>query len=472
LERIADPCQIALAESGLTLEQIDAIELIGGSTRIPAVRARIQSVFPGKVLSTTLNQDEAVARGATFACAMLSPTFRVRDFAIHDINHYPIKVQWEPTPGDPEDDTELTVFPRGNGIPSTKVLTFYRKEPFDIEAMYAEPAMLPGSINPWIAKFSAKALPEGTADLVPIKLKTRLNLHGIMSFESAYVEELEEKEELMQVDGEAEAKPKIKRTLKKKEIAFVSGSSSLDSTIVERFREQEAQMHASDKLVMDTEDRKNALEEYVYDTRGKLDDRYASYVQASEKEKLIVALQEAEDWLYTDEGEDAPKSAYVARLDSLKVLGDPIVLRYRESEDRPRVSSELRETINHYMAQASSTEEKYAHIDEKDKQSIIEKCATTQKWLEDQIVRQSERPKNVDPVLKGADVLKKKDEIIYFATPILSKPKPKPPKVDPTPTGTPNNGTQTPHSGTQTPDHAPPPPPAKEDNGPPEMDVD
>jgi len=299
-----------------------------------------------------------------------------------------------------------------------------------------------------------------------------LNLHGIMSFESAYVEELEEKEELMQVDGEAEAKPKIKRTLKKKEIAFVSGSSSLDSTIVERFREQEAQMHASDKLVMDTEDRKNALEEYVYDTRGKLDDRYASYVQASEKEKLIVALQEAEDWLYTDEGEDAPKSAYVARLDSLKVLGDPIVLRYRESEDRPRVSSELRETINHYMAQASSTEEKYAHIDEKDKQSIIEKCATTQKWLEDQIVRQSERPKNVDPVLKGADVLKKKDEIIYFATPILSKPKPKPPKVDPTPTGTPNNGTQTPHSGTQTPDHAPPPPPAKEDNGPPEMDVD
>jgi len=272
----------------------------------------------------------------------------------------------------------------------------------------------------------------------------------------------------MQVDGEPEAKPKLKKV--KKEVPFVSGASSLDTSIVEQYREQEAQMHASDKLVMDTEDRKNALEEYVYDTRGKLDDRYAQYVQPSEKEKLIVALQEAEDWLYTDEGEDAPKSAYVARLDTLKVLGDPIAARYRENEDRPRVISELRETINNYMGQATSAEERYAHIEEKDKQSIVEKCANIQKWLEDQIARQSERPKNVDPVLKGADVLRKKEEIIYFATPILSKPKPKPPKVDPTPTGTPNNGTQTPQSGTQTPDQAPPP--AKEENGPPEMDVD
>jgi heat shock 70kDa protein 4 len=259
LDRIADPCQIALAESGLTIDQIDAVELIGGSTRIPAVRARIQSAYPGKVLSTTLNQDEAVARGATFSCAMLAPTFRVRDFAMHDINHYPIKVQWEPTPSDPDDDTELIVFQRGNSIPSTKVLTFYRKDAFEIEAVYAEPAMLPGSINPWIAKFSAKTVPpDAKGDLQAIKLKTRLNLHGIMSFEAAYVEEVEEREEkdAMQVDGEpeAEAKPKkTKRIIKKKEVPFVSSATSLDSSVVEQLKEQEAQMHSSDKLVMDTE---------------------------------------------------------------------------------------------------------------------------------------------------------------------------------------------------------------------------
>lgn len=256
LDRISAPLQRALADSGLTLEQIDAVEMIGGTTRIPAVRTRISTAFPGKTLSTTLNQDEAVARGATFSCAQLSPVFRVRDFSIHDITPYPIKVQWSPTLSDPDDDTELLVFPHGNTIPSTKVLSFYRKEPFDIEAVYAEPSLLPGGISPWIAKFTAKSVPaDPKGDITCVKLKARLNLHGVVSFETAYVEEIEEKEETpMDVDSaEAPVAPKKKRIVKKKEIPFIAGTSSLDKTILEALRESENQMYSADKLVMDTE---------------------------------------------------------------------------------------------------------------------------------------------------------------------------------------------------------------------------
>ena len=263
LGRIPGPLHRALASSGLTLDQIDAIELVGGSTRVPSIRQRIQDAFPGKSLSTTLNQDEAVARGATFACAMLSPVFRVRDFHISDITHYPVKVQWNASPADPEDDTELLVFPEGNTIPSTKVLSFYRKEPFEIEAAYAEPNLLPGSISPWIGKFTAKEVPASpNGETTCVKLKARINLHGIMSFESAYVEEIEEREEPapapMDVDGSADAgapvaPPKKKKIVKKKEIPSVATNSSLDKSIVESYRELEAQMHATDKLVMDTE---------------------------------------------------------------------------------------------------------------------------------------------------------------------------------------------------------------------------
>ncbi|KAH8107653.1 heat shock protein [Cristinia sonorae] len=468
LDRIQAPVQQALADSGLTLDEIDAIELVGGCTRIPAVRARIQAAFGGRALSTTLNQDEAAARGATFACAMLSPVFRVRDFAMHDISPYPIKVHWERAAEDPDEDTELVVFQKGNPIPSTKVLSFYRKQAFDLQASYADPSVLPGGINPWIAQFHCKEVdPQGTAtDVTVVKVKTRLNHHGIVSFEQAYYEEVEEKDDAMAVDGE-EA-PKKKRVVKKKDLPFSWGSTSLDSSKLEEYRSAEAEMHAADKLVMDTEDRKNALEEYVYDTRGKLDDRYAPFVQPAEKEKLLVALQEAEDWLYTEEGEDATKSAYVARLDALKVLGDPITNRYRESEERSKVISQLRETINKYMSEATSSDDKYSHIEEKDKQSIVEKCATIQQWLEDQIARQTERAKNVDPVLKSSEVLKKRDEIIYFATPILTKPKPKVPTPTPTGQDTPKSGQETP----QTNEQAPPPPAEEKDNGPPEMDVD
>jgi heat shock protein 4 len=292
-----------------------------------------------------------------------------------------------------------------------------------------------------------------------------------MSFEAAYVEEVEEKEEApapMEVDakeGEAPAAPKKKRVVKKKEIPFVATNSSLDKSVVETLKEQENQMHAADKLVIDTEDRKNALEEYVYDTRGKLDDRLAPFVKADEKSALLAALSEAEEWLYTEEGEDATKSAYVQRLDALKALGDPITFRYRETEERQRAIAQLRETLNTYMSQATSGEEKYAHIDEKDKQSVVEKVATVQKWLEDQIVRQAERAKNENPVLTSAEIAKRRDEVIYFATPILTRPKPKPPVV-------PGSGTQTPKGEEPAEEKKEQAPKAEESTGPSEMDID
>ena len=253
LDRIPAPLHRALEESGLSIEQVDAIELIGGSTRIPAVRAKIQSVFPTKSLSTTLNQDEACARGSTFACATLSPVFRVRDFAIHDIAIYPIKVRWEKSLADEDEDTELVVFPHGNGIPSTKVLTFYRKAPFDIEAVYAEPSSLPGSINPWVGRLTVKDVkPSPTGDYTTVRVKARLNLHGILSFEAVYTEEVEEKEE-MQVDGESSEPPKKKKVVKKNPIAYVAGYGGLDSSVVDKYREKELAMYSNDKLVQDTE---------------------------------------------------------------------------------------------------------------------------------------------------------------------------------------------------------------------------
>jgi len=156
-----------------------------------------------------------------------------------------------------------------------------------------------------------------------------------------------------------------------------------------------------------------------------LDDRYAPFVQESEKSALLAALSEAEDWLYTEEGEESTKSVYTARLDTLKALGDPIAKRYQEHEERAKSVYLLRETLNTYLVQATSTDDKYSHIEEADKQKVVEKCVVEEQWLKDMEVRQGERAKNVDPVLKNEQVLKKRDEVIYFAAPIMGRQKPK-----------------------------------------------
>lgn len=92
---------LSLHCSGLKVEDIDAVEVVGGSCRIPAVKEIISDVFK-KDISTTLNMDEAVARGCALQCAMLSPTFKVRDFSISDIQPYPIRLQWQSAMEDEE----------------------------------------------------------------------------------------------------------------------------------------------------------------------------------------------------------------------------------------------------------------------------------------------------------------------------------------------------------------------------------
>jgi heat shock protein 4 len=191
--------------------------------------------------------------------------------------------------------------------------------------------------------------------------------------------------------------------------------------------------------------------------RGKLDGRYTAFVQASEKESLLAGLQEAEDWLYSEEGEDATKSAYVQKLDALKGTGDPIVLRWKESEERPKAAAQLREEINTYLTMAQSGDEKYSHISDEDKNKVvstseqrwtmvadpsaqIEKCATTQQWLDDRMARQAEKPKNVNPVITSAEMLKRRDEVVYTCAAIMNRPRPKPKVTE----SQPGSGTQTP----------------------------
>ena len=84
----------------LSVGEIDAVEVVGGSCRIPGIKDAIISVFKSE-LSTTLNLDEAVCRGCALQCAMLSPTFKVRDFNVNDIQPYPIQLKWQaPLKGD------------------------------------------------------------------------------------------------------------------------------------------------------------------------------------------------------------------------------------------------------------------------------------------------------------------------------------------------------------------------------------
>ncbi|KAF5538542.1 heat shock protein [Fusarium napiforme] len=421
LARTHFPLEEALAQAKLTKDDIDVIEVVGGGSRVPALKERIQEFF-GKPLSFTLNADEALARGSAFSCAILSPVFRVRDFSVQDIISYPIEFAWEKAPDIPDEDTSLTVFNKGNVMPSTKILTFYRKQPFDLEARYAQPELLPGKTNPWIGRFSVKNVKaDGKDDFMICKLKARVNIHGVLNVETGYYVEEEEVEEevnedpdvslsepymalndfppaqdqdsassssasvgddsqaypakrprldddeepdssrsafgfpehleesiyqtrsltsvsqkAMETDKDAPKKTrKVKKQVRKGDLPISTGSASLDDSTKASLLEKEAAMVMEDKLVADTEEKKNELEAYIYDLRAKLDEQYSEFASEEEKQTIKAKLEATEDWLY-EEGDDTTKGVYVAKIDEIRAMAGPIVQRHFEKVEAER----------------------------------------------------------------------------------------------------------------------------------------
>ncbi|KAH9666145.1 Heat shock 70 kDa protein 14 [Citrus sinensis] len=391
LERVKRPLEKALAETGLSVEDVHMVEVVGSSSRVPAI-IKILTEFFGKEPRRTMNASECVARGCALQCAILSPTFKVREFQVNESFPFSISLSWKGSAPEAQNETgdnqqSTTVFPKGNPIPSVKALTFYRSGTFTVDVQYADVSELRAPAK--ISTYTIGPFQSTKSERAKVKVKVRLNMHGIVSIESATLLEEEEVEVPVTKEPEKEAakmetdevpsdtappsssetdtpKKKVKKTnIPVSELVY-GGMLPVD---VQKAVEKEFEMALQDRVMEETKDRKNAVEAYVYDMRNKLCDKYQDFVTDSERELFTSKLQETEDWLYED-GEDETKGVYVAKLEELKKQGDPIEERYKEFTDRSSVIDQLAYCINSYREAALSSDPKFDHIDIAEKQKV------------------------------------------------------------------------------------------------------
>ncbi|XP_072002201.1 heat shock 70 kDa protein 4 isoform X2 [Engystomops pustulosus] len=482
LARVEPPLRSVLEQAKLKKEDVCAVEIVGGATRIPAVKERIMRFF-GKEVSTTLNADEAVARGCALQCAILSPAFKVREFSITDLVPYPISLKWN-SPAE-EGLSDCEVFPKNHAAPFSKVLTFYRKEPFSLDGYYSAPKELPYP-DPSLGQFHVqKVVPQADGSSSKVKVKVRVNVHGIFSVSSASLVEVHKtedseepmetdqaakEEEKMQVDQEdtkaeenqqsqaenkpsseemetSQASPKEKKNdqppqAKKPKVK----TSTIDLPIehyppwqigrdsLNLFIENEGKMIMQDKLEKERNDAKNAVEEYVYEMRDKLSGVYEKFVNEDERNSFILKLEDTENWLYED-GEDQPKQVYIDRITDLKNLGQPIQTRFLEFEERPKCFEELGKQIQLYLKVINAfknKEEAYDHLDPAEMEKVEKSTNDAMEWMNNKMNLQMKQSLTVDPVVKTKDIQAKTKELTSVCHPIVSKPKPKvePPKEE------------------------------------------
>ena len=482
LARVLAPCEVALEKSGVSVDDISIVELVGNSSRIPAISTQISSFFKREV-SRHLNASECVARGCALQGAMLSPTFRfTREFDVQDAACYPVAFSWASEPGAEEEASanDANVFDVNNSVPSTKMLTFYRSNNFDICARYAAPELLPAGANLDVGKFTLGPIPPSkTGEKQKVKVKVRLNIHGTVGVESAQAVEEEEEEEVAMEDADAkpaaadgaaeaaapmdtdaaapastggegdaaaaaaaapmeteEAEKKKKKKIKRTDIAVQSSLCKLAPHEINKYNEKEFEMCFQDRIIEETKEKKNDLEEYVLKMRSRLYGDLEPYIAASSRDALVSVLTATEDWLYED-GEDETKGVYTDKLNELKEKGNVVVMRYTEDQSRASAANGLVTIANDFKTKATSGDAKYSHIGEEDLGRVVKECDAALAWLEDKSKMQEATPKTDPPVLLCAEITKKRDVLLRVAEPIMNKPAPPPAAAKPKPAAAP-----------------------------------
>jgi len=299
IDKTEAPCERALKDAGLKASDINAVVLVGGMTRMPAVQEKVKSIFKKDPMKG-VNPDEVVAVGAAIQGGVLQGD--VKDVLLLDVT--PLSLGIETMGG-----VMTKLIERNTTIPTSKSEVFStaadNQPQVEIHVAQGEREMIDG--NKSLGRFVLDGIPPAPRGIPQIEVTFNIDANGILNVTA-----------------------KDKGSGKEQSIT-ISGSGNLDKSEVERMA-KEAEAHAEeDKENRARVEAKNLLDSAVYqgeklakDNKDKLADE--------DMKTLNNALDEAKKVVANDK---ASKEDYESAAKELNDKMMPIGAKLYESKDAP-----------------------------------------------------------------------------------------------------------------------------------------
>ena len=301
IDRCGIPVENAVRDAKLDKSAIDEVVLVGGSTRIPAVKELVKKVL-GKEPNQTVNPDEVVAVGAAIQAGVLAG--EVKDILLLDVT--PLSLGVETLGG-----VMTKIIPRNTTIPTKKSEVFSTavdgQTNVEIHILQGEREM--ANDNKSLGTFRLDGIPPAQRGIPQIEVTFDIDANGILNVHA-----------------------KDKGTGKEQSIS-ITGASTLPGDEVERMVREAESNATADKERREKIDLKNQADSLTYQAEKQMSE-LGDKVPADEKTKVTDLIQSLKDAIAKDDLE-LMKSQMTELQQALYAIGSKIYEQSGGAEGGP-----------------------------------------------------------------------------------------------------------------------------------------